>query len=275
MRLGCFVIHGNSADTLGDALDDLVAVGDRVVAVDSGSNDGSAELVRARGVRPIRLDWQGYGAARAAAAAALKDCDYLFFLDADERLAPGGRAALQDWKGSNPHQLYYRLRRRDWADLPEGRFLFRSEWKKRLIRGDAATWAPAMIVHEALPSSPDTGTVSAVVDHRYTTSLDLRLEKEERYALLWAVQAHCRGRKSRWSGASQPAHWVRNALIKGALFRAGSSGARLSWAVARAHRRKYEILRDLEQGQHAALVDAYRREAFGELFRLTLPGTTA
>ncbi|MFK9339948.1 glycosyltransferase, partial [Escherichia coli] len=89
MKLGGFVIHGNNVETLGACLDSLRSVSDEVVAVDSCSTDGSARLDEERGVRRIELPWQGYGAARAAAAEALRGCDYLFFLDADERLAEG------------------------------------------------------------------------------------------------------------------------------------------------------------------------------------------
>ena len=47
------------------------AVADPVVAVDSCSTDGSAGLVRARGIPAIVHPWEGYGAARAVGARAL------------------------------------------------------------------------------------------------------------------------------------------------------------------------------------------------------------
>jgi (heptosyl)LPS beta-1,4-glucosyltransferase len=274
MRLGCFVIHGNARDTLGPCLDDLAAVGDEVVAVSSGDSDGSSELVRARGHRSITVPWAGYGASRAAAAQVLGTCDYLFFLDADETLRPGGREAIAAWKRSGGGRRYYRLRRYDWAELSEGRFLFRTEWKKRLVRIDGAVWTPAMVVHEALPDSPDTGVVDAGIDHRFAATLDGREEKDERYALLWAVQSYCEGRRSTGSVLSAPVHWLRNAVVKGALARGGAEGARLSWTVARYHARKREILRDIAGGAHADLVAAYRSGDYaGLLARTARPGT--
>ena len=68
MRLGGFVIHGNNADTLARCLDAIAAVADEVVAVDSCSSDGSAELARSRGIRQVVHRWEGYGAARQVAA---------------------------------------------------------------------------------------------------------------------------------------------------------------------------------------------------------------
>jgi (heptosyl)LPS beta-1,4-glucosyltransferase len=266
MRLGCFVIHGDSAETLGACLDDLLAIGDEVVAVDSGSRDGSAAIVRQKGVRAIPLPWQGYGAARAAAAAALTGCDYLFYLDADERLREGSREAILEWKRTEPRKPFYRLKLHDWAELGGRRFEFRMEWKKRFIRADLALWKPSMIIHEALPDQPEIGVVSAAIDHRFATSLTTRLDKEERYATLWAVQQYAAGaRAPPWNPLRRPAHWFRNALLKGALFRGGWQGARLSWTVSRYHERKQELLREIARGAHAELVATYRS---GELRRL-------
>lgn len=269
MRLGCFVIHGDAAETLGACLDDLQAICDDLVAIDSGSRDGSAELVRARGVRAIALPWQGYGAARAAAAEALRGCDYLFYLDADERLRPGSREAILAWKGSAPDQRFYKLRLYDWAELNGRRFRFRMEWKKRFARADVAAWQPSMIIHEALPDVPDIGRIEgAAIDHRFATSLERRIEKEERYALLWAVQEHCAGRTAPPGAGiwTRPAHWVRNALVKGALFRGGWDAARLSWGISRYHARKRELLRDVAHGAHTELVAAYKAGDFRGLF---------
>lgn len=267
MRLGCFVIHGDAAGTLGACLDDLIAIGDEVVAVDSGSRDGSAEIVRARGVRAVSLPWQGYGAARAAAAAALADCDYVFYLDADEQLRAGGRQAILEWKRSAPTLPFYRLKLYDWAELSGRRFEFRMEWKKRFVRIDHAQWKPSMIIHEALPDAPGIGIVPAMIDHQFATSLERRIDKEERYATLWAIQQYAAGaRAPGWNPLRRPVHWVRNALVKGALFRGGWQGARLSWAVSRYHERKQEVLREIAGGAHADLLAAYRSGKLRRLF---------
>ena len=84
VRLGGFVIHGNNKSTLKACVESLRSVCDEVVAVDSCSTDGSAELVRSLGARSETLPWQGFGAARAKAMSLLAPADYVFFLDSDE-----------------------------------------------------------------------------------------------------------------------------------------------------------------------------------------------
>ena len=140
MRLGGYVIHGNAAETLPRCLDSLLAVCDEVVAVDSASTDGSADLDRARGVRVVSHPWEGYGAARAVGARALAGCDYQLFLDSDEWFGPEAIEALRAWKRSGPTAPRYVLLRNDWAELPTGRFVFRTEHHVRIARRDAATW---------------------------------------------------------------------------------------------------------------------------------------
>jgi glycosyltransferase involved in cell wall biosynthesis len=267
MRLGGFVIHGNAATTLGRCLDGLTSVCDEVLAVDSRSTDGSAELVRERGARHLVHPWQGYGAARAVAAEALAGCDYLFFLDSDEWLEDEAVRALRAWKASSPDAPAYTLVRRDWAELPTGRFLFASDPHVRIARPSHARWTPRMLVHEALPRE-GAEPLQAVVEHRFATSLESFRAKEERYALLWALQAAAEGRRGKWPPLQAPAHALRLALFKGALLRGGLPALRLAWGFGRYHARKYQLLRALRAGAHPELSRALQAGRLEELFRL-------
>ena len=266
MRLGGFVIHGDAAATLGPCLESLAAVSDELVAVDSGSRDGSAELVRASGARRVEHAWCGYGAARAAAVAALPaTCDYVFFLDSDERLLPEAVEALRRWKAGSPSAPYGRLAVRDWADLPGRRFLFRTERHVRAVRRDHARWTPGMIVHEALPRGPAVEDLPAVIEHRFADGSEGRSVRQERYALLWAVRARVEGWRRKPASLQRLAHTLRNGVLKGALFRGGWPGLALAWSVARYHQRKHAHLAALERGEHAELVEALREGRLGEL----------
>jgi (heptosyl)LPS beta-1,4-glucosyltransferase len=267
MRLGGYVIHGNAADTLPRCLDSLLAVCDEVVAVDSGSSDGSAELVRARGVRSVAHAWEGYGAARAVAARALAHCDYLFFLDSDEWLLSDAVERLRAWKRSSPAAPVYTAVRRDWAELDGRRFLFNSETHARLVRPDRAVWTPRMIVHEALPRHGAQRS-GVTLEHRFATSLEVFRAKEERYALLWAIQAHAEGRRAKWPGVQGTVHAIRLGIAKGAVFRGGRSGLALAWGLGRYHARKYAVLKEVRRGAHAELVRALAEGRVGDLFRM-------
>jgi (heptosyl)LPS beta-1,4-glucosyltransferase len=267
MKLGGYVIHGNARETLPRCLDSLLAVCDEVVAVDSGSTDGSAELDRARGVRVVQHPWEGYGAARAVAAKALAHCDYQLFLDSDEWFEPGTIERLRAWKASGPMAPRYVLLRHDWAELPTGRFVFRTEHHVRLARSDAATWDRSMVVHEALPRE---GAVETGIpfEHRFVTDVGALAAKEDRYALLWALAAHRDGRRAKAPLPSKVVHALRFALAKGALLRGGAAGWRLSWTVASYHGRKHELLAELQAGGFPEARRALAEGRYADLYAL-------
>jgi (heptosyl)LPS beta-1,4-glucosyltransferase len=268
VRLGGFVIHGNSASTLPACLASLIAVADEVVAVDSGSSDGSAALVDRAGVRAIKHRWEGYGSARAAAVRALASCDWVLYLDSDERLEEPAIAALHAWRSSGSTALAHLLPVHDWAELPTGRFLYRTHHRARLVRREAATWTAAMIVHEGL-NRPDAVRLSTVpIEHRFATDVPARGAKEEAYALLWAVRAHAEHRRVKLAWLQRPAMFVRDAFFKGAAWRGGSAGLRLAWAVAAYHSRKYQRLRELYAGALSELTAAFDRGEYGRVFEL-------
>lgn len=266
MRLSGFVIHGNNQDTLPRCLEGLLSVCDEVVALDSMSTDGSTEIARRMGARSVSMPWAGYGAARAAAVTALSNPDYVFFLDSDEYLEPEAIQAILDWKASKPHMPVYRLPRHDWAEVDGHRFLYRTEWRARLIQRDAAVWRPDMIVHEALPRMRSE-RLHAPIEHRFTTSLSWRAAKEERYAVLWAVMAFSAERKLKPAWIQRPAHVLRDCLLHGALWRGGLRALKLAWVVAGYHAAKYRYLRELREGHHLELLQAFREQRYGELFQ--------
>jgi (heptosyl)LPS beta-1,4-glucosyltransferase len=267
MRLGAYVIHGNASATLGAALQSVLAVADEVVAVDSGSTDGSAQVVARYGVRAVVHPWEGFGAARAAAVRALPGCEWLVHLDSDEWFEPSAIESLTRFKHTTPTHDAYRLGIHDWAELPGHRFLFRTLFNIRLMRRQAATWAPAMIVHESI-GRPNAPRFDAFLEHHYAQTLERRRDKEDRYALLWALQASLAGKRVKPAWLEQAAHVVRNALIKGAIFRGGFDGLRLSTNAARYHSRKYEYLQQVNEGRHEPLVRALRDANYAEVFRL-------
>jgi glycosyltransferase involved in cell wall biosynthesis len=71
-------------------LDCLASVGfaDQIIVVDSGSTDNTVELARSVGAHVVQTtDWPGFGAQKNRALD-LATCDWVFSIDADERVTP-------------------------------------------------------------------------------------------------------------------------------------------------------------------------------------------
>lgn len=267
MRLGGFVIHGNNAVTLGRCLDSLAAVCDDLVAIDTGSTDGSAELAVARGFRVLRRPWEGYGAAREAAPPALHGCDWVFFLDSDEWLAEPARAAIRRLKAMPPAVPHVALSRRDWVDSPGGRFLYRREHHVRMVRLDHARWDRSMIVHEALPPAR-TVTVDAAIEHEFARDPEAMRQKVHEYALLWALRYHREGRRAKPAALQRAAHLFRELVLKRALLAGRVEALSIAAIISAYHVRKYEILEEIASGRHEDLVSLVVEGRLEELFRL-------
>jgi len=247
-------------------LSDLRAACDAVVAVDSGSSDGSAEMSTAHGAKLVRFPWQGFGAARAKAVSALAHCDWVFFLDADERLSPESIAMVRQ-AASSPHATAWRCRIRDWAGSGSQRFLYRAHHRVRLLRRTSATWAPHMVVHESTGQAPSRSGI--IIDHEFAPSLEERRAKHEYYAWLWAVRARVEGRRVKWPPLERAFHFFKDAVLKGAALRGGLTGVKLAWAVSQYHARKYECLKQLNEGKAPQLAALYGSSDFQRLFEET------
>lgn len=265
MRVGGFVIHGNAASTLAGCLQDLKEACDEVVAVDSGSTDGSAELAASAGVRRVEFPWQGFGAARAAAVRALPDCEWIFFLDADERLEPGSVSRVREATRATRSSAF-RCTVRDWAGSGAQRYLYRAHHRVRLLRRSSCGWTPDMIVHESSGSRAN-AYPGIVIDHAFAPDQRLRSQKQQLYAWLWAARASNEGKRAKHPGLQRCFHFFKDAVLKGAALRGGVRGARLAWSVSEYHALKYEYLAQLRAGRASVLSELHRRCEFAALFR--------
>ncbi|HEY2371359.1 MAG TPA: glycosyltransferase family 2 protein [Gaiellaceae bacterium] len=94
-RVSAVVVSFNSRPHLERCLDSVLDSVDDTIVVDSGSTDGSAELIRQRfpSVQVLEVENRGFGAAMNAGVAA-SDGEYLLLLNADTWAANGAVAAL-------------------------------------------------------------------------------------------------------------------------------------------------------------------------------------
>lgn len=267
MRLGGFVLFGDNVSTVRAAVESLAAVCDDVIAVDSGSTDGSRSEATAGGARCVDFRWQGYGAGRRFAIEQLERCDYVLFLDSDERFDERSRSALRQWRDSSPREVAYRLAVRDWVELGARRFLYREGHRVRLCRRQLACYSDRMLVHESTGLRGVTLN-EVVVDHAFLSSLEARDFKERKYAFLWGLQAWAEGRRSKWAPVQRWAHFLRDVVFRGALQQGGLTGVRVAWRLSRYSTLKYQYLTQFLEGRHQAARWAFAEGRWSDLFQM-------
>lgn len=88
------IITKNEAHSIVDCINSARLITDDIVVVDSGSFDNTLAVAQQRGAKVITLDWNGYGAAKNNGAELAK-YDWIFSLDADERITPQLAASIE------------------------------------------------------------------------------------------------------------------------------------------------------------------------------------
>ncbi len=90
----CLVVRDEEAD-VAECIRSAREAADEIVVVDTGSRDRTADIARAEGARVVSFDWcDDFSAARNRAIDEARG-DWVLFLDADERLAPGSAATIR------------------------------------------------------------------------------------------------------------------------------------------------------------------------------------
>ena len=237
MKISATIIAFNEATNIGDACKSL-AWADEIVVVDSGSTDQTRQIAEACGARVITRDWPGF-AAQKQFAVDQTDFDWIFSLDADERVSDELRASIAKLREEPEPGLAdgYRIPRRSFY---QGRWIKGGGWypdyQLRLFRKARGSWEPRHI-HESvkLDSAARVEKLSGDILH-YSVRDAAHHHRMigERYAPLAAQQMfEERRRTSAFKiAAAAPAAFVRSYILKGG-FRDGLAG--LSIASFAAH----------------------------------------
>lgn len=111
-----------------------IAWADEIIVIDSESTDNTVELCKRFTDKIVVMPWQGCGPQRAAIYA-MATCDWILFLDADERVTPKLASEIQQTilnpnydAYEIPFQSYYcgkRIRFGDWMNEKHIRLMFR------------------------------------------------------------------------------------------------------------------------------------------------------
>ena len=196
--LSVAMIVKNEASDLAQCLDTVKDWVDEIVILDSGSTDETEQIARRYGAKFYQnTDWQGFGKQRQSAQQYVT-CDYVLWLDADERVSPELRDAIQCAVKKNEEKTVYQLSR-----LSEvfGRQIRHSGWYPdyviRLYK-TAFTRYGDELVHEKvhLPEGAVVKKLSGDLYHYTYKDIHHYLVKSAAYAKAWAQQKQADGKRA-------------------------------------------------------------------------------
>jgi glycosyltransferase involved in cell wall biosynthesis len=190
-RLSVVLPVRNEEENLPDALASVEWV-DEVVVVDSHSTDRTVEIARAAGARVVQFDHTPGGPKKKAWALTnlpLRN-DWVFLLDADERVPPPLRDEIERTIGRAEHDGYYVDR--DMIFMGRSLKSYGRNWNLRLFRRGLARMEDLGLsdlpgtgdneIHEHVVVDGSVGFLEHQLDHDDYRSLAAWLERHNRYS---------------------------------------------------------------------------------------------
>jgi glycosyltransferase involved in cell wall biosynthesis len=222
-RVTATLITFNEAANIAAALES-VRWADEVVVVDSQSTDGTVDIARQYTDKVIVRPWPGYVAQKNFAADQASH-DWIFSLDADERVTPELADEVGALLNQEPPAVGYRIPR---ATFHCGRWIRSTDWypdyQLRLYDRRRARWTGAY-VHESVHAQGAVARLRGEIQHYAYRDIAHHVRTMDRYTSLAALQMFEAGRRAGWIDilVTPRLTFFRNYILRGG-FRDGMAG---------------------------------------------------
>jgi glycosyltransferase involved in cell wall biosynthesis len=242
--LSVIVITRNEAANIRDCLLS-VSWADELIVVDSGSADDTAKIAREMGAQVYVLtDWPGFGPQKNRALS-YAGKDWVFSIDADERVTPELRNEIEMAMRQDKAAGYYCPRLSQFC----GKFVRHSGWYPdyvlRLFKREAGKFSDSL-VHESVLIQGNTARLATPLLHySYLTTQDVE-RKVKQYSTAAAQQMFHSGKRAGLARAATSAGWafLRTYIVRLGLLD-GGAGFQIAHMNARTTYLKYRKLQVL------------------------------
>jgi glycosyltransferase involved in cell wall biosynthesis len=191
-RLSAIIIAKNEARNIGACLDSLAFCDERIV-VDGDSDDGTAEIARAKGARVATAAWHGFGAQKNFALS-LAGGDWVLSIDADERVSPALARAIEAAIAGQGADGYEIPRRSSFL----GREMRHSGWSPdyvlRMFRRGRGRFTDDL-VHERVICDGQVDRLAEALLHYPVIELEDAVGRMDRYSTAGAEMLAASGRR--------------------------------------------------------------------------------
>ncbi|MBN1312592.1 MAG: glycosyltransferase family 2 protein [Anaerolineae bacterium] len=230
IEISGMILTRNEETNVEDCIDGLRWT-DEVVVFDSFSTDKTVELAESAGARVVQHAFENYGAQREAALK-VAHTDWVFFVDADERIPPALAAEIRakierperGWWVPRHNYIFGRL------TLGAGWF---PDYQLRVLHRTSARYDPLRPVHEEVILDGEAGHLETPLIHHNYRDRDHFIDKQEKYTDIEADLRYDQGLKPKYRTyitAPLRQFWWRFVTLRG--YRDGLHGLNLSLLMA-------------------------------------------
>jgi glycosyltransferase involved in cell wall biosynthesis len=242
--LSVILITRNEAANIRDCLQS-VAWADEIIVVDSASTDDTCSLAKEMGALVhVHADWPGFGPQKNRALGYASK-DWIFSIDADERVTPELRAEIEQAMLSGKAVGYFCPRLSQFC----GQFVHHSGWYPdyvlRLFRQGTGRFSESLVHESVLLKGRTEKMKNPLLHYSYLTRDDVE-RKVEQYSTAAAQQMFQSGKQSSLAGALLRGGWafVRTYLLRLGVLD-GNAGLNIARMNARTTYLKYRKLEAL------------------------------
>lgn len=196
--LAVIILTKNEEVNIVDAIEAAKACATEVLVVDSGSTDGTVELAKAHGARVVFRAWTNDFAAQRNFALTQTESDWVFYVDADERITPDLAQAVEQVIAANEAKQYSVTRKSVAFGTKFNHGVLKPDHVARLFPRTAVTWVNP--VHEHPECDLPLVQLPGYLEHYTYRSWAQWEGKVMQYTSIWAEEAYERGRRISLSG---------------------------------------------------------------------------
>lgn len=249
-ELSISIVCKNNEPTIGRTLESVAPLAAEIVAVDSGSTDGTIGLLERHGARVIRSEWKGHVATKQMA---LEACtrEWVLCVDSDESPEPELAREIERVVRTPVADGYYVNRKVFYRGRPLNH-VWQPEWRLRLVRRGMFSWGgldPHDKLQPAEGTSPTTADLLGDLRHDSIDDFASFLAKQAQHSATMARSMQREGKRgSVLKLATSPAGaFFKQLVVKGG-WRDGWVGWAASASTGIATAMKHAILLDLSRG---------------------------
>lgn len=193
--ISVLLICKNEADRIEPCLQSVAGWADEIIVLDSGSTDGTPEIVRRYTDKLWITDWPGYGPQRNRALEKVSS-DWVMTIDADERMTPELRDEIDRWL-SDP-AMDCTILKMPWRTFFYGkplRFGRYTSPQGKLFKREGVRYRDHMVHESLLMPRWKEGILKSPLDHYSWRDYVHVQEKHLKYAWLLAQQKQAAGKR--------------------------------------------------------------------------------